>query len=167
LSRLDTFIERLQAQRRILDWAIQQIADRDGVVLELGLGNGRTYDHLREHLPGRKILAFDRAATAHPRSMPRSDALILGEMEQTLRLFFDQHGACAILVHIDIKIGIPELERNAPPWLPDGVARLVRPQGIVISDFALTVPSLSPLPLPAALQTDRYFTYRGRGRQSD
>ena len=33
----------------------------EGPVLELGLGNGRTFDHLRERLPGRRIVAFDRA----------------------------------------------------------------------------------------------------------
>ena len=159
MSRLDTFIERLQVQRRLLDWAVQEVADLDGIVIELGLGNGRTYDHLRERLPGRRIFAFDRRATAHPKSMPDSEALVLGELENTLPSFFAKHGASAILVHIDIKIGVPELERNPPPWLAGNVAALVRPRGIVISDFALTVPCLSPM--RTKIQTDRYFTYRG------
>ena len=38
----------------------QQMPLSDGPVIELGLGNGRTYDHLRERLPGRRIIAFDR-----------------------------------------------------------------------------------------------------------
>ena len=159
MSRLDTFIERLTVQRQMLDWAAGEIAALDGVVLELGLGNGRTYDHLRERLPGRKIFAFDRVVTAHPRSMPKPEAFICGDMAETLPRFLAAHGTCAALVHIDIKIGQPELERTAPAWLPPSVAALMRPGGLVISDFALAVPSLAPLPSPIA--TDRYFTYRG------
>ncbi|MGH6887075.1 MAG: class I SAM-dependent methyltransferase, partial [Geminicoccales bacterium] len=48
MSRLDSFIRRLEAQRACLDLAAARIADLPGPVLELGLGNGRTYDHLRE-----------------------------------------------------------------------------------------------------------------------
>ena len=48
MSRLDSFIRRLEAQRACLNRAAELIGDLEGVVLELGLGNGRTYDHLRE-----------------------------------------------------------------------------------------------------------------------
>ena len=48
MSRLDSFIRRLQAQRACLSEAAAQIRGVDGFVLELGLGNGRTFDHLRE-----------------------------------------------------------------------------------------------------------------------
>ncbi|MFN9941622.1 MAG: class I SAM-dependent methyltransferase, partial [bacterium] len=67
MSRLESFIRRLEAQRRCLDWAAQAIAGYPGAVLELGLGNGRTYDHLRDRLgPARAIYAFDRQLAAHP-----------------------------------------------------------------------------------------------------
>ena len=159
LSRLDSFIERLQVQRSVLDWAAEKIAGRDGIVLELGLGNGRTYDHLRERLPTRKIFAFDRQLAANPRSMPASDALILGELEDTLPEFARRHGSCAILVHVDLKIGVPELEKDAPPWLVKNLAALVRPGGIVLCDYELVVPLLSPMPLPASIGGNRYFAY--------
>ena len=55
MSRLDSFIRRLVAQRACLDHAAQLIGGLDGAVLELGLGNGRTYDHLRSLFPGREI----------------------------------------------------------------------------------------------------------------
>ena len=48
MSRLDSFIRRIGAQRNVLNAVAQRIAAIDGPVLELGLGNGRTYDHLRE-----------------------------------------------------------------------------------------------------------------------
>ena len=50
MSRLDSFRRRLTAQIDGLNWAADNLPDM-GDVLELGLGNGRTYDHLREHLP--------------------------------------------------------------------------------------------------------------------
>lgn len=48
MSRLDSVIRRLEAQRACLGFAADLIEGRgggdrvDGVVLELGLGNGRT-----------------------------------------------------------------------------------------------------------------------------
>jgi hypothetical protein len=65
MSRLDSFIRRVQAQRACLDRAAELIADVPGPVLELGLGNGRTYDHLREQLPARRIFVFERLVQAH------------------------------------------------------------------------------------------------------
>ena len=50
MSRLDSFIRRLQAQRACLDRAAELVRDLPGPVVEIGLGNGRTYDHLRRRL---------------------------------------------------------------------------------------------------------------------
>ena len=85
MTRLDSVIDRLQAQRACLDWAVQAIAGIDGPVLEIGLGNGRSYDHLRARLAGaRTILAFDLALAAHPACVPPQDCLILGDIRETL-----------------------------------------------------------------------------------
>jgi len=70
VSRLDLVILRLQAQRACLNWAKGAIAGQSGIVLELGLGNGRTYDHLRKHFPEREIYVFERNVGPHPDSMP-------------------------------------------------------------------------------------------------
>ena len=58
MTRLDAAIRRLQAQRMCLDAAVAQIAGKPGIVLELGLGNGRSYDHLRTALPDRQIFVL-------------------------------------------------------------------------------------------------------------
>ena len=50
MSRLDSVIRRLTSQKLALEWAADIIRHLDGAVLELGLGNGRTYDHLRENI---------------------------------------------------------------------------------------------------------------------
>ena len=75
MSRLDSFIRRLEAQRACLDHAAELIGGLDGVVLELGLGNGRTYDHLRSLFPGREIYVCERAVAAHPDCVPPEERL--------------------------------------------------------------------------------------------
>jgi hypothetical protein len=67
MSRLDSFIRRLEAQRACLGYAAAQIRAIAGPVLELGLGNGRTYDHLRELLPERERSTPTRTVFPMPR----------------------------------------------------------------------------------------------------
>ena len=69
-SRLDSAIARLTTLRLCLDWAAGEAAQRPGPVMEFGLGNGRSYDHLRKRLPGRDIYVFDRHVAAHPACVP-------------------------------------------------------------------------------------------------
>src|SRR5215472_16370626 len=83
MSRLDSMIRRLMIQRASLDWAMTRIAALPGPVLEFGLGNGRSYDHLREHLPNREIYVFDRHVAAHPDCIPPADRMILGDFTET------------------------------------------------------------------------------------
>ncbi len=80
MSRLDSFIRRLEAQRACLDMAAALVGGLDGPALELGLGNGRTYDHLRELCPDRQIYVCERSVAAHPDCVPPSEFLLLGDM---------------------------------------------------------------------------------------
>ena len=70
MSRLDSFIRRVTAQRDCLNAAAVLVRDLPGPVLEFGLGNGRTYDHLRSLLPDRQIFVFERQVAAHPDCIP-------------------------------------------------------------------------------------------------
>ncbi|MBZ0325447.1 MAG: class I SAM-dependent methyltransferase, partial [Alphaproteobacteria bacterium] len=84
MSRLDSAIRRLEAQRACLGAAAAEIRDLPGPVVELGLGNGRTYDHLRDLLPGREIFAFDRQVAAHPDCVPDAAHMVLGDFTETV-----------------------------------------------------------------------------------
>ena len=129
----------------------------DGPILELGLGNGRTFNHLREKLPGRRIIAFDRALAAHASSIPSEEDLMLGEIrDMAARLA----GCDAALVHADIGTGYDEKDAVTLTWLPQLVAALLRQGGLAVSGLPLTNPNLTALPLPASVPTDRYFLYR-------
>lgn len=159
MSRLDSFIRRLTAQRDVLNWAIGEVAARDGLVLEIGLGNGRTYDHLRAGLPAERIYAFDRANNANPRSIPPQDHLILGEFADTLPAFAARYAGSAALVHSDVGLGDPEANAQQvirmSSWLPP----LLGSGALLLSDQKLTHPDLILQPMPVPIPADRYFLY--------
>ena len=80
-TRLDKLRLRLEAQNACLGWAFGEIAGRPGPVFELGLGHGRTYDHLRTHLSNRDIYVFDREIDCYEDCIPPADRTFLGEIE--------------------------------------------------------------------------------------
>lgn len=157
MSRLDSFIRRVKAQRDVLDHVCALIAGLPGPAIELGLGNGRTFDHLRENLPGRRIIAFDRALGAHQSSIPPEGDFVLGEIRQTAA---DFAGIEAALVHADIETNYADIDAQTRLWLPPLAAGLLQPGGIVASGLALRHDSLQPLSLPAGVPSERYFLYR-------
>lgn len=163
MTRLDSVIERLRAQRACLDWAVEAIAAIAGPVLEIGLGNGRTYDHLRARLAGsRRILAFDLALAAHPACVPPEDCLFLGDMRETLPALAARGVAPAALAHVDIGSGEAEESAARASWLAGNLPALVRAGGIVLSDQPLSNPDLAELdPLPGTTRS-RYHAYRRR-----
>jgi hypothetical protein len=157
MSRLDSFIRRLSAQRDILNAIRDDVSGRSGAILELGLGNGRTYDHLREIFPGRRIIAFDRQANAFSASTPAADDLVLGEIHDTTKAFL---GTGAALAHADIGTGHDELDAITLTWLPDMMAGMLQPGGIAASGLPLAHPDLVALAIPATVPVGRYFLYR-------
>ena len=159
MSRLESTIRRLSAQRDILDEICARLAGMNGPVVELGLGNGRTYDHLRQRLPERRIIAFDRALAAHRSSTPPEGDLVLGEIWDTAARFA---GIGAALVHADIGTGYEEVDFATLTWLPQLVVDLLAPSGLAASGLPLEHPALAPLPLPPGVREGRYFVYRRR-----
>jgi len=163
VSRLESFIRRLEAQRVCLDHAVELIRELPGPALELGLGNGRTYDHLRERLPEREIYAFDRQVAAHPDCIPPGRFMIVGEARETLLEARARMGATVALIHADLGSGDAEASRRQAAELAPLIAALLRPGGIVVSDQALETPRLRMLTLPMSVKPGRYFLYRVAG----
>ncbi len=170
MSRLDSVIRRLEAQRACLGHAADLIEGRGGgdrvagVVLELGLGNGRTYDHLREILPDRALYVFDRELAAHPDSRPDADHLFLGEMAATLPQAVAWLPGKAALIHLDIGGGdISETERNIK-GLESPLGTVLADGGVVVSDQPLrslsATDGIATLALPPGVPDGRYFLYR-------
>lgn len=160
MSRLDSFIRRLEAQRACLNRAAELVGDLDGVVLELGLGNGRTYDHLRSLLSERDIYVFERRIAAHPDCVPPPDRLILGDMRETLAEARHRFGGRAVLAHLDVGTGDAAANRVLAAELMPLLVPLLRQGAVLASDPPLDDPGLAPLSLPEGVAPGRYHLYR-------
>lgn len=163
MSRLESFIRRLEAQRACLDASRRLIEGIPGPVLELGLGNGRTFDHLRGLFPDREIFVFERRPASHPDCRPDAAHLIEGDIRETLPGALAWLPQRAALVHNDIGTGDAMANAEIAAWLSRTLPPLVLAQGIVLSDQRLDSSELVPEPLPDALPEGRYFLYRRRG----
>ena len=160
MSRLDSFIRRLEAQRACIDFAARPGNVPEGPIFELGLGNGRTYDHLRQCFRAREIFVFDRQVNAHPAAVPAADHLFLGELIETLpRAVLRFRGRIAF-VHSDLGSGDDQRDRALALKIAPLLAEAVGPGGLVASDQALVIAGWQPLPPPPEIAESRYFLYR-------
>ena len=160
MSRLDSFIRRLEAQRACLNEAARLIGGLDGAVLELGLGNGRTYDHLRELFPLRDIYVCERQVAAHPDCVPPLDMLILGDMRETLSAAHARLAGRVVLAHLDAGTGDAGANRALAAELVPLVVPLLCAGGVLVSDPPFDRADLEALPLPNGIALGRYHLYR-------
>ncbi len=160
MSRLDITLRRLEAQRACLNRVAEEIRDLPGPVFELGLGNGRTYDHLRELLPAREIFVFERDVAAHPDCIPDEDHLFRGDFHDTLAGAAERFTGQVALVHADI--GSANLERDArlAAFVAGYLPALLRPGGIVASDRDVGFEGARPLALPEGLAPGVYHLFQ-------
>ena len=160
MSRLDSFIRRLEAQRACLERAVALVDGLAGPILELGLGNGRTYDHLRQLCPAREIFVFDRQVAAHPDCIPDPAHLLLGDIRETLPQAIARFGRSIALVHSDMGTGDAVSNARVAGFIAASLPRLVLPGGVVISDQPQSLEGAEALDLPEGVSPGRYFLYR-------
>jgi len=160
MSRLDSFIARMQAQRDCLNFLRPLVAVLPGPILEVGLGNGRTYDHLRELFPRRDIWVFERKVAAHPDCVPPDNRLFLGEAQEAIPQAAGRLGATAALIHTDLGTGDHEANVAMGKWLGPALDALAARGGYVLANQPLDVARWRRLPEPPGVPKDRYFLYR-------
>ena len=148
------------AQRDCLTHAAGLIAGVDGVVLELGLGNGRTFDHLRGLLPGRDIFVFEREVAAHPACVPEPAHLILGDVRERLSEARERFADRVALAHVDLANGDALSSDRLFAEIPALLAPLMRRGGIIVSERELPASSWALAPLPDGVPRGRYWMYR-------
>ncbi|MCF3936498.1 class I SAM-dependent methyltransferase [Acuticoccus sp. M5D2P5] len=158
-SRLDIFIARMEAQKAFIEMVAGMIDGVEGPIFELGLGNGRTFDHLREILPGREIFVFDRSVTAHPASIPDGDHMIIGEIRDTLAFCAPRVGCKAALIHCDLGTGDPTADLAKAAWLAPLIKEHVAPGGYVATGIALDMDGFEEIPRSEAAELGRYWLY--------
>ncbi len=157
MSRLDSMLRRLAAQRDGLNWAAELIADQAGDALDLGLGNGRTYDHLREIMPQRRIWVIDRVLQCHPSCTPPQADLLLGEAEPMLR-HLAETGAQIALAHYDFGQGIKEDDVAEAARLSPAIAAVMAKGALIVSGQPLV--GFEQITGPDTIARERYLFYR-------
>ena len=157
MSRLESMRRRLSAQIDGINWAAGKIADLPGDVLEMGLGNGRTYDHLRQELPDRRIWVIDRILKCHPSCVPPEQDFLEGEAEPMLsRLTKEGHKIA--LAHYDFGYGIKEKDVAEGAQLSPFIAQVMVPGGLILSQQPLV--GFEQIAGPDTIAPDRYLFYR-------
>jgi hypothetical protein len=160
MSRLDSFIARMQAQRDCLNFLKPAIDKLRGPIFEVGLGNGRTYDHLRLLFPGRDIYVFERQVAAHPDCVPPDDRLFLGEARRSIPDAARKLGAVAALIHTDLGTGDHAANTAMGQWLGPALDALAAPGCWVLANQPLEVGRWQRQPDPPGVPKNRYFLYR-------
>ncbi len=165
-TRLERFIARMVGQRCGIDAAAAATGRLPGVVWELGLGNGRTYDHLRDRFAGRDIIVFDRQVVAHPDCIPQSDMMRLGDFRDTVPLEAARSAGAVAVVHADIGSGDIAASRALGRWLAPLCVQALAAGGYLVGDQPMDDTALQPIALAdigaGDVPPDTYFVYRKR-----
>jgi hypothetical protein len=160
MSKLESFIRRMLAQRDCLNFAAREIKEIPGPVLEIGLGNGRTYDHLRQIMPDRDIYVFERNIKSFASCTPPESRLFLGEVTETLIKAVGTLNKTAALAHYDIATTNSRYNRELADQVSPLLNELMVPNALVVSSVAMHVRQWSVIPAPAGVKPERYFIYR-------
>jgi len=160
---LDRMIRRLTAQRACLNWAFERIAALPGPVLEFGLGNGRSYDHLRLHLKDRDVYVFDSRVAAHPACIPAAERVMLGDFRDTAHASVARFENTVALIHGDIGSSDAAASQALAAALAPHWVRMLREGALLVSDQPLTHSALAEVVGPPEA-ADRYCIYRRRAR---
>ncbi len=160
MSKLDSFIRRMQAQRTCIEAACTLVDGLSGVVFELGLGVGRTYSHLSEKLPDRDIYVFDRQILPHVVCVPSDSHLMLGELEATLPKAVERFRGQVALVHTDIGSADIAYGIETAGFISQHLSVALTAGAVILSDQALTIKGADSLALPEGVPEDRYYMYR-------
>lgn len=165
-TRLERFIARVVGQRSCIDAASAVTRGLMGGVWEVGLGNGRTYDHLRDRFAGRDIAVFDRQVVSHPDCIPPDNMMRLGDFRETLPVEAARSAGAVVMIHADVGDGNVQASRALGRWLAPLFAQALVPGGYLVGDQPMEDPALEPIALAALgivdLPPDTYFVYQRR-----
>tara|TARA_Y100001934_G_scaffold269952_1_gene354090 strand:+ start:674 stop:1114 length:441 start_codon:yes stop_codon:yes gene_type:complete len=139
--------------------AVEKVETLPGPYLELGLGNGRTFDHLRETAPDREIFVFERNPAAHPDCSPAEGFLIEGDFTQTLHRASVQIKTKAVLAHCDIGSGLKASDEQLARDISTDLDALLAVGAVILSDQSFERSNWKPMVLPTNVDSGRYFMY--------
>lgn len=162
MSRLNDLIHRFTAQRDVLNHGLKLLEERsfgsESIAVELGLGSGRTYDHLRSALGSTPLYAFDFRVETHPGYEPPEDRTILGDILETFPRFAEKNRGRACFVHLDIGTKDKSADRRRYVGLLGWIESITAPGAILASDRELKSSWLAPVEIQSRLNWP-YFCY--------
>lgn len=160
MNRLDNMINRLRTQKAYLDFAVDAIDGLPGVVFEVGLGKGRSYDYLRQVCSDREIYGFDRVIHASSDAIPDPDHMFKGDFLETIPAAARMFQGNVALIHADFGSTNANHDACLAKRLAPLFSRLIVAGGLVVSDRRLTVENAEPLELPRISADWPYFVLR-------
>ena len=160
MSRLEDLTHRFLTQQAALNRAVELIEPMEGIVVELGLGKGRSFDHLRERLPGREIYVFDYELSCEPECAPPREFLVFGEITRTLPAFCRQFAGQAVLVHADIGTRQRAQDMALFKVVADSLDNLLKQGAVVVSDRPMDKAPWNRLPELREMEHFPYYMYR-------
>lgn len=160
MSRLESFIRRMQAQRDCINLVAPLIADVPGVVWEFGLGNARSYDHLRETFQDRDIYVFDLEPYAPMEFRPPENRLIVGNVLETVPAAVERNHGKVALLHYDVGTGHRADDVRLAETLSGALSPAFADGAIAMGVYELALDNAEVLPLPDGIAEGRYFIYR-------
>jgi len=150
----------MSAQRDCLNTAADLLKCKSGPVLEFGLGNGRTYDHLRSLFNASDIYVFDRHVKAHPDCIPDDHHMILGDILETLPVALSRIGGLAKFAHCDIGTGDKASSVALARKMGEYLNGLLQEGALIASDQPFDMDNWTACPLPDGVAEGRYHIYR-------
>ena len=150
----------MQAQRACIDMVATNVGDQEGPILELGLGNGRTYDHLRDRFGDRPIFVFDREVAAHPDCIPPKHYLRLGDFRASVPGYLAEGHPGAVFIHADIGSANREASARLAAELAPTLLKILVVGGQLACDQPIVLDGLERMPLPGSPDDGRYHLYR-------
>ena len=136
-----------------MDWSAKNIHKQRGVVLEFGLGNGRTFDHMRKLLPQRDI-------AAHPDCIPHPAFQFIGDFRDSIPRAIEQLGRSAALAHLDIGTEQKNTSLALASKITPCIEKLLCVNAIVVSEQEVERWRSYKLQLPAGISENRIHLYR-------
>ena len=143
-----------------MDRSAKNIHKQRGVVLEFGLGNGRTFDHMRKLLPQRDIYVFEREIAAHPDCIPHPAFQFIGDFRDSIPRAIEQLGRSAALAHLDIGTGQKNTSLALASKIAPCIEKLLCGNAIVVSEQEVERWRSYKLQLPAGISENRIHLYR-------
>lgn len=164
-SRLERMIARLVTQRALLNHVAERVDARPGPILEIGLGKGRTYTHLKKLFPDRRIWAFDFEIHAPAHSQPPAAAVFLGDFRESLQSCWATIDAAPVFMHADIGTESRKADAALARFVGAVAAEKLSPGGYLLGDRDMAADGLASVappdvPLPDGIAPWPYFLLR-------